>query len=95
MTSNRSKFIQEPKNETTCNRCDALGHWEDECPQKKKDTAGVHHQVMDPAEGSENNRARERGHRKARAKAQVAVVKFEEAFPIQEVYRGDLEQKGK
>ena len=33
-TSNRSKSIQELKKVTTCNRCGALGHWGDECPQK-------------------------------------------------------------
>ena len=37
----------------------------------KRDSAGDHHRVIDPAEaeGSENKRAQERGHRKARAKA--------------------------
>ena len=31
---NRPTSIQELKKVTTCNRCGALGGWEDECPQK-------------------------------------------------------------
>ena len=34
VTPNRSKSIQELNKVTTSNRCGALGHWEDECPQK-------------------------------------------------------------
>ena len=53
----------------------------------KRDTAGDHHRVIDQAEteSSENTRAQERCHREAKGRK----VKFEEAFPIQEVYRGD------
>ena len=34
VTWNRSKFIQVLKKVTTCNRCGAFDHWEDECPHK-------------------------------------------------------------
>ena len=55
----------------------------------KRDTAGDHHRVFDPAEaeGSENNRVQERGHRKARA--EVGESSLKRPFEIQEVYRGD------
>ena len=61
----------------------------------KQDTAGYHHRVIDPAaaEGSENTRGRERGHRKAKGKGNVRRLKFEEAFPTQGVYRGDPEER--
>ena len=63
----------------------------------KRDTAGDHHRVIDPAEaeGSENNRAQERGHRKAKVRpmAKVGRVKVGKAFPIHEVYRGDPEER--
>ena len=41
-----------------------------------RDTAGNHPRVIDPAEaeGSENNRAQDRGHRKTRAKGKGAKV---------------------
>ena len=42
------------------------------------------------SEGSENNRAHENGHRKGKGKGRG--VKFKEAFPTQEVYRGDLKK---
>ena len=60
----------------------------------ERDTAGDHHPVIDPAEaqGTENNRAQERGNRKDQSKGKSCGrrVKFEDAFPIQEVHRGDL-----
>ena len=70
VTSNRSKSIQELKKETTCNRHGALGHWEDRVPSKRD-------RVIDPAEaeGSENNRFQERGHRKAKAKVGESSLK--------------------
>ena len=42
-----------------------------------RDTAGDDHPVIDPAkaEGSENNRAQERGHRKAKAKVGESSLK--------------------
>ena len=41
----------------------------------KRDTGGDHHRVIDPAEGErpENNRAQEKGHRKAKARAKAKV----------------------
>ena len=89
VTSNRSKSIEELKKATTCNRCDALRHWEGD-EGLNRDTAGDH-QAIDPveAEGSENTSAQERGHRKAKARAKVGRVKFKEAFAIEEVHRGE------
>ena len=63
-----------------------------------RDTAGDHHRVIDPAEAqcSEHNRGHERGHRKAnecKDKGKGRRVKFEEACPIQEVYRGDPKER--
>ena len=53
--------------------------------------------MLDPAEAedSENNRAQERGHRKAKArgKDKDRRVKFEEVFPIHEVHRADPEER--
>ena len=47
------------------------------------------------AEDSENNRAQERGHRKAKVsvKGQGRRVKFDEVFPIHEVDRADPEER--
>ena len=47
------------------------------------------------AEGSENKRAQDRGHRKAkaRAKAMAEELSLKRRFPIQEVYRGDPKER--
>ena len=66
------------------------------CVPSKKDTAGDHHRVTDPtvAESSENNRAREKRppNGQSKRKSKSRRVKFEEAFPTQEVHRGDTEE---
>ena len=94
VTPNRSKSIRELKNVTTCNRCGALGHREDEGPHSG------HRQRSSPsdpaeAEDSENNRPQERCDRKAKARAKGKGwrVKFEETDPTQEVYRCDREER--
>ena len=52
----------------------------------RRDTAGDHHRVLDPAEAedSENNRAQERGHRKAKArgKDKVGESSLKRSFPF-------------
>ena len=70
---NRSKSIQELKKVTTCDRCGALGHWEDECPLKG------HRRRSSPSDRSigsgriRKQRAQERGHREAKARAKVKL----------------------
>ena len=63
----------------------------------KRETSRDHDRVIDPAEaeGSENNPAQERGHQKGqgKGKGKGRRVMFEESFPIQEVYRGDSEER--
>ena len=61
----------------------------------KRDTAGDHHRVIDPAEaeGSENNRAHERSHRKVRTRAMVGESSSKRPFHNKNVYQGDPEEK--
>ena len=63
----------------------------------KRDTARDHHRVIDPAEAevSEINRAQVKGHRtaKARAEAKVGESSLKGAFPTQEVYHVNPEDR--
>ena len=95
MTSNRSKPLQVLKKVTTCNKWGALGDWQNECPQKG------HRQSSSPSDRSSGSgRVRKQSCSRKRSpngqgkgKGKSRRVKFEEAFPIQEVYRGDPEER--
>ena len=62
----------------------------------RRDTAGDSHRVIDPAERKVQKTIElKKNHRKAkaRAKAKGRRVKLEGALPIQEVYRGNPEER--
>ena len=86
---NRSKSIQELKKVTTCDRCGALGHWEDECPLKghrRRSSPGDRSSGSGRIRKQSGSRKRlPRGQGKGKGKARR--VKFEEALPIEQVYR--------
>ena len=79
VTSNRSKSIQGLKKVTTCNRCGALGHWEDECLQRWHRRRSSASDRSNGSGRSVANRVQDRG-RSPNGKGKGRRVKFEEAF---------------
>ena len=94
LTPNRSKSIQELEKVKTCNRCGALGHWRDGCPQKG------HCRRSSPSDRSsgsgrfrKQSSSRTRSPKgKGKGRGRGRRVKFEEALRSQEVYRGEPEE---